>query len=395
MGNTNSSTQAPNVAAPSATHQKKDISACPMHAENTKKEDPTPQCPVKHDDKAKPYKNPSVYNVYSQKIDPRNQMPQNLDKATSPSGASLSTERVKSSIPKGGTDTETWTYPSPQMFWNALVRKGKTEGASEKDMDVVISVHNSMNEMTWTQVLEWEKLHPVKGEGREPKLLRFLGRPDELSPKARLKTLFGHPPPFDRHDWVVDRGGQEVRYVIDYYHDESAVSLDKQPQNMTDLSSIRSILVDVRPALDSPIALFDRLFSMPLMQLQGKTGYRPAPFFPSIRMVDAEKQKIAKLNEFWTLIQTRCEQQKMKLHTCKTKQECGAASVALQLCTGSVVCPIVAKEFNECVGAKPQKLEKVGEAYANLTKCLELFEADSVKLLTKDPSVLNRSIDKK
>lgn len=27
----------------------------------------------------------------------------------------LSIERVKSSIPKGGTDTETWTYPSPQM----------------------------------------------------------------------------------------------------------------------------------------------------------------------------------------------------------------------------------------------------------------------------------------
>lgn len=27
----------------------------------------------------------------------------------------LSTERVKSSIPKGGTDADTWLYPSPQM----------------------------------------------------------------------------------------------------------------------------------------------------------------------------------------------------------------------------------------------------------------------------------------
>ncbi len=26
--------------------------------------------------------------------------------------------------------------------------------------------------------------------------------------------------PFDRHDWYVDRKGQEVRYVIDFYFDE-------------------------------------------------------------------------------------------------------------------------------------------------------------------------------
>lgn len=32
----------------------------------------------------------------------------------------LSIERVKSSIPKGGTDTETWTYPSPQMVCSVL-----------------------------------------------------------------------------------------------------------------------------------------------------------------------------------------------------------------------------------------------------------------------------------
>ena len=29
--------------------------------------------------------------------------------------------------------------------------------------------------------------------------------------------------PFDRHDWWVDRCGQEVRYVIDFYfHEEAA-----------------------------------------------------------------------------------------------------------------------------------------------------------------------------
>ena len=26
--------------------------------------------------------------------------------------------------------------------------------------------------------------------------------------------------PFDRHDWFVDRCGEEVRYVIDFYFDD-------------------------------------------------------------------------------------------------------------------------------------------------------------------------------
>lgn len=35
----------------------------------------------------------------------------------------LPTDRVRSNIPKAGTD-ETWVYPSQQMFWNAMLRKG-------------------------------------------------------------------------------------------------------------------------------------------------------------------------------------------------------------------------------------------------------------------------------
>ena len=48
--------------------------------------------------------------------------------------------------------------------------------------------------------------------------MRFVGKPDELSPKAMLKYYLGLAPrPFDRHDWTVDRCGTEVRYIIDYY----------------------------------------------------------------------------------------------------------------------------------------------------------------------------------
>ena len=72
-----------------------------------------------------------------------------------------------------------------------------------------------------------------------------MGKPSTLSPKARLMTWFGVEKPFDRHDWVVDRCGQEVRYVIDYYsgYDEPDAPV---------------FHVDVRPALDSPSAFVDR-----------------------------------------------------------------------------------------------------------------------------------------
>ncbi len=43
------------------------------------------------------------------------------------------------------------------------------------------------------------------------------------SPLARMHSWVGGQMPFDRHDWVVDRCGDEVRYVIDFYfHEDKA-----------------------------------------------------------------------------------------------------------------------------------------------------------------------------
>lgn len=57
--------------------------------------------------------------VYSQKIDPTNQMPAaaNQQPATNQAGT-LDTARVTSNIPKAGTDDGAWVYPSPQMVKN-------------------------------------------------------------------------------------------------------------------------------------------------------------------------------------------------------------------------------------------------------------------------------------
>jgi hypothetical protein len=53
--------------------------------------------------------------------------------------------------------------------------------------------------------------------------------------------------PFDRHDWIVERDGKEVRYVIDFY---SGQPVPGRPL---------SVYLDVRPALDSVESAVDRL----------------------------------------------------------------------------------------------------------------------------------------
>lgn len=274
-----------------------------------------------------------------------------------------------------------------------MARKNKTEGASERDMATVVAVHNNMNENTWAQVLAWEQLQPAPANADvAPKLLRFQGRPDELSPKAYLKTLLGHPRPFDRHDWVVDRGGWQVRYVIDYYSDESEIDRDALPASMRDASALRSIRVDVRPALDSMgraaythsnarlmcslvEALLARLVRMPLRVAEGRTIYSPPPFFAPSPMVRAQQLKSDSLRSHWADIQTRCASAKEAVKSCKDDAACSVAAVNLQRCVGGVVCPQIAADFDLCVSSGD--VARTESAYSALTGCIDAFELDS------------------
>ncbi|CAI4213372.1 unnamed protein product [Parascedosporium putredinis] len=145
---------------------------------------------------------------------------------------------------------ENWEYPSPQQMYNALLRKGYQD-TDITAVEEMVAVHNFLNEGAWAEVVGWEQRFAhglVKGwqtckRGEEngpeqiakikeayetePTLIRFQGRPKEMTPKAAFWQLLGRvypsktEPPFDRHDWYVARNvnGQpkEVRYVIDYY----------------------------------------------------------------------------------------------------------------------------------------------------------------------------------
>lgn len=336
---------------------------------------PAEECPVKR------YKYPVQYNVKSQVIDPTNQMPSTPhQQPASGQRVALPTVRVESSIPKAGTFEGTWLYPSPQMFWNALVRKNKIDGSREEDMETVVAVHNNMNENTWRQVIAWEALKPLPEDpDQQPKLLRFQGRPDELSPKAYLKTLFGHPKPFDRHDWIVDRGGHLKRYVIDYYSDESLTDKDELPQHLQDIKAMKSIRVDVRPALDSLDAFVDRLLRMPWEQYRGSTLYSPPPFFAPSPMIRAQEQKQIVLQLQWQEIQSKCPNAKEAVKNCKNESECSIASVELQKCIAGVVCPSVLREFEESVLGSPRDMNRIDRSYVKMTDCIDKFELDSRK----------------
>ncbi|KAL1953594.1 hypothetical protein VTO42DRAFT_2575 [Malbranchea cinnamomea] len=197
----------------------------------------------------------------------------------------LPTEREISSIPRGDS-AGNWEYPSPQQMYNALLRKGYTDTPQEA-VEEMVAVHNFLNEGAWQEIVVWEstfadglksgwekcrrgsenlamELEKEKQRGEylkkaQPQLLRFMGRPQDRSPKASILQVmgwiypakFGTPPPFDRHDWYVLRqtpsGPKEVRYVIDFY------SGPPEPTGEP------VFYLDIRPALDSPTAALERL----------------------------------------------------------------------------------------------------------------------------------------
>lgn len=135
----------------------------------------------------------------------------------------LNTVGVRSSIPKG--DGGKWMYPSEQRFYNALLKKGWNP--EENLISTVVSIHNTVNERCWREILQYESFHPECQEFR--KLVNFKGRPNEYSPKARLAHLGGRVLPFDRHDWVVDRCGKQITYIIDFYEGKSIPQLPPKP----------------------------------------------------------------------------------------------------------------------------------------------------------------------
>merc|ERR1740136_311810 len=104
----------------------------------------------------------------------------------------------------------------------------------------VAQVHAIVTDQTWKQILEYEALHWK--ECKEPKLARFQGMDGIYSIKAKINHyLFGHPWPYDRHDWSVERNDKEVKYIIDYWAiPTGGLDADGEPEHQ--------YTIDARPA---------------------------------------------------------------------------------------------------------------------------------------------------
>lgn len=331
----------------------------------------------------------------------------------------MSTERVKSTI-LGSKQNEVWTYPSSQMFYNALKKKKKAEEVSEENIDTIVSIHNTMNENTWNEVLKYEALHYERTKGfleqkiaiveeleqdqeislpasKEmivnnikaevvPRLVKFQGRPHDLTPKAWVnKYIFGNNNLFDRHDWVVQRNvlatpnrlsTSESRYVIDYYYDESKGRGDEQPTHLHDMDAVKSIRIDARPAIDSFQSVLDRLKlsylsfmgktpDISLLQLSQQTmgnSPREADSSPASKQPD----HFSHVKEQALLLKEKCKSTFEALQSCDSEENCAQLSLKMMVCMGSIVCPreteaVFTVEDNE------ENLDK-------LSACLERFE---------------------
>ena len=319
---------------------------CPMHSDNAKRG--------------------PAFNVYGEVINPDNNMPSNPNQLPAPGQAkALPTARQSSTIPKGGADG-TWSYPSEQMFYNAMVRKGKGHGVQEDDVAAVVAIHNAMNERTWHLVCQWEAKHGDSHGPEGPKLRRFTGMPYALSPKARLRSWLGGGEPFDRHDWFVDRGDQQVRYIIDYYYNPAAAAELEEAERRGEPADVaqaahQPIYIDARPALDSPGAALDRLAAFPgrlaaalrrgWFKAEGMGGgSMPTKTAAALNMgagtaAAPRGETGMSITAALQDIDTRCAKHLQALEQAADEDARRKHFMALTHCMANVVCPTEANEF--------------------------------------------------
>lgn len=172
-------------------------------------------CPIPHDQR--PTESNKDASLLS-KLNPLNYMFSEISQAPAPNqNYALPTERDPSTIPKGTGDGN-WEYPSPQQMYNALLRKGYTD-TDVTAVESMVAVHNFLNEGAWAEIVEWERRFGgglsrawqicKRGEENahesqrmvdwragasvpaEPTLVRFQGRPKDLTPKAAMLQVMG------------------------------------------------------------------------------------------------------------------------------------------------------------------------------------------------------------
>lgn len=191
-------------------------SGCPMHAVATSNSSASlleGSCPVKAPNASLTPSNQPPSSL--SKLNPLNYMPSYISQSRAENQKKvLPVERTVSSIPRGDAESN-WEYPSPQQMYNAMLRKGYDD-TPEDAVESMVAVHNFLNEGAWNEIEGWEERFSrglsygwrICRRGEEefvkrglttvdearlprPKLLRFQGRPNDITPKARILELIG------------------------------------------------------------------------------------------------------------------------------------------------------------------------------------------------------------
>lgn len=212
------------------------MAACPVDHSQVDSKRSAVECPVDHND-PEAVKRWMDHANGGEGLPPLKNLPHQL-----------SSEREISSIPRAGKEGH-WIYPSQQQFYSAMLRKNYHPDA--RDMATIIPIHNAVNEKAWSEILHWEKGWGASSCGG-PKLVSFSGDSSKLSPRARWNMLLGDSRPFDRHDWVIDRCGTRVDYIIDFYSGTPDPIHPERP----------SFYLDARPKLNSWEGFKMRVFSV-------------------------------------------------------------------------------------------------------------------------------------
>ncbi|KAI9731754.1 MAG: Cytochrome c1 heme lyase [Cirrosporium novae-zelandiae] len=160
--------------------------------------------------------------------------PQSQTSASHASRSPNSETHLPTTSPSGN-----WMYPSESQFFQALLRK--SQPTSPSDMSTIVPIHNAVNERAWHLIKTWENPYTSASCPLGPRLVSFSGDSSKRSPRARLYGLLGYKEPFDRHDWIVDRCGTRVEYVIDFY----------EGREMHGGKGGLNFYLDVRPKLNS------------------------------------------------------------------------------------------------------------------------------------------------
>lgn len=214
---------------PPTKQQPEQTSACPIMSTDSPFYASPKSSTTSPQQQQQPLENKSTLS----KLNPLNYMFSAISQERAPDQTvDLPVERELSSIPRGDSSGN-WEYPSPQQMYNAMLRKGFTDTPQDA-VQSMVAVHNFLNEGAWNEIVGWERIFgsglkrgwekcrrgeeniamdvlreevlgsaTSRGHGdgdnddddddddNTPRLLRFQGRPKELTPKAQMMQALG------------------------------------------------------------------------------------------------------------------------------------------------------------------------------------------------------------